>query len=336
MQNIKSFLLFALVICYFSYTHTHSQFVNELYRMNALTIRKLESPPHGISISSIEQLVRTIYLHDAVPHHTLLSINNQYFMVYRGIELYDHDKKVFIFSRGYAKTTEPGTNDDFIQRGAAAKSAYIQLQDNIVPPDHPLISFDYDDGRYGFAFGQKREIETLQTVYQAVLHRNPHIDIIIIGDCRGAKVALEIATRRPKNLRGLILMAPFVSGRDLTNNIAMHHLKYLPLQKKILNKFFRIYFKNYRKELDTLAHRLYRIDRNLPIFVGHRLYDELISTDSINTLIGHLRQSGNPHVHLVTTEDKNEPHSKMTEIPEIKQGIAQFMHHHSLTYDATN
>ncbi|HLE76372.1 MAG TPA: alpha/beta hydrolase [Candidatus Babeliales bacterium] len=328
MQNFKYFLLIAAIT--YSFSYAHHQFTRELSQMNALTVRKLADPPHGLTVYTIDQLIRTIYLHNAVPHHTLLFINNTYFMVYRGIELYDHDKKVFIFSRGYAKTKEPGTNDNFIQRGAAAKAAHIQLQDHIVPDNYPLISFDYDDGRYGFAFGQRKEIETLQTLYQAVLHRNPHIDVILIGDCRGAKVALEIATKRPKNLRALILMAPFVSGRDLTNNIAMHHLKYLPFSKEILHRFFTVYFKNYKQRLDTLAQRLHTIDHTIPIFIGHRIYDELISTESINRLIQTLRQSGNKHIHLVTTQDKSEPHSKLTEIPEIQQGIAQFMDMHGL------
>lgn len=314
-----------IFFCNLARAHAHREVVKELYRINALTVRQMKNPPIGITASSIEQLVRTIYLHNAVPHHTLLSINDTYFMVYRGLELLPSDRKVFIFSRGYAKTTEPGTNEDFIQRGAAAKSAYIQLQDNIIPPDYPLISFDYDDGRYGFAFGQQREIRTLQTVYDAVLHSNPDIEVVLIGDCRGAKVALEIAANRPANLRALILMAPFVSGRHITDRIAAQHLSYLPAHKDILHNFFKLYFKTYKESLDTLHQRLSHIDPRLPIFIGHRIYDELISTDSIHQLIEHLRQTGNKTIHLATTEDRSEPHSKMTEMAEIQHGIAQFI-----------
>ncbi len=331
MLNIKLFFLSTLFMCSFI-THAHIQqpYIRDLNQINALTIRKLTARPPRLAIYTIEELVRSIYIDNAVPKRTLLSINGQFFMVYRGIELYEDDQNVFIFSRGYAKTTEPGTNDDFIQRGAAAKAAHIQFKDGIVPDTSPLICFDFDDGRYGFAFGQQREIEILQAVYNAVLEKNSDTDITLIGDCRGAKVALEVATKRPKNLQALILMAPFVSGRDLTNNIAMHHLSYVPLHKELLHHFFKAYFTNYHPNLDTLAQRLHRIDPRIPIFIGHRIHDELISNESIKALIETLENSGSRQVHLVTTEDQSEPHSKLTGIPEIRDGIAQFINEYQL------
>ncbi len=312
------------------------QFAQELYRINALTMRKVEHPPRGINVSSIEQLVRTIYLHNGVPHLTLLSIKGNYFTVHRGIDLHSTDSKVFIFSRGYAKTTQPGTNDDFIQRGAAAKAAYIQMQDNIVPHDYPLISFDYDDSRHGFAFGQEKEISTLKTVYESVLHKHPPIDIVLIGDCRGGKVALEIATHKPNNLRALILMAPFLSGREITNNIATQHLKYMPYRRHILHLFFKTYFKTYKEDRDNLVKRLSLIDPRLPIYIAHRAKDQLISLNTVTNIIETLRQTGNKNVHLLVTDDASESHSKLTGIPEIQNGIAQFMHQYDILSQKLN
>jgi len=336
MQYFRVLCFVSILFGNFLRAHIPRELAQELYRRNVLTIRMVENPPQGIRVSTIEQLVRTIYLHKAVPQHTLLSINGRYFIVHRGLELHNQDKKVFIFSRGYAKTTQPGTNDDFIQRGAAAKAAFIQLQDSIVPYDYPLVSFDYDDGRKGFAFGQQKEINTLQTVYEAVLHKNPNIDIILIGDCRGGKVALEVATHKPKNLQALILMAPFISGRDITNNIATQHLKYMPGNKHILHLFFKTYFKTYKDKHDNLAQRLSHIDPELPIYIAHRANDELISIDTINTIVSSLRQSGNKNVHLLITDDDSESHSKLTGIPEIQDGIAQFMHRYDILSQSLN
>jgi hypothetical protein len=331
MRHLRVYLCFVSILFgNFLQAHINGELAQKLFRSNALTIRMVETPPQGIRVSTIEHLVRTIHLHKAVPQHTLLSINGRYFIVHRGIELHNQDKKVFIFSRGYAKTTQPGTNDDFIQRGAAAKAAFIQLQDSIVPHDYPLVSFDYDDGRNGFAFGQRKEINTLQTIYQSVLHKNPTIGIILIGDCRGGKVALEVATHKPRNLQALILMAPFISGRDITNNIATQHLKYLPYNKRILHRFFKTYFKTYNDKQDNLAQRLSYIDPELPIYIAHRANDELISTNTINTIVSSLRQSGNKNVHLLVTNDTSESHSKLTDIPEIQYGIAQFMHQYDI------
>ncbi len=337
MQHLRVYLCFVSILFgNFLETHINREVAQELYRSNALTIRMVETPPQGIRVSTIEQLVRTIHLHKAVPQHTLLSINSRYFIVHRGLELHNQDKKVFIFSRGYAKTTQPGTNDDFIQRGAAAKAAYVQLQDNIVPYDYPLVSFDYDDGRDGFAFGQHKEINTLQTVYKAVLQKHPNIDIILIGDCRGGKVALEVATHKPDNLQALILMAPFISGRDITNNIATQHLKYLPYNKHILHLFFKMYFKTYNDKKDNLAQRLSHIDLKLPIYIAHRANDALISIDTINTIVSSLRQSGNKNVHFLVTNDTSESHSKLTGVPEIRDGIAQFMHQYDILSQSSN
>ncbi len=337
MRHFRIYLYFVSILFgNFLQAHIHRELDQELYRSNALTIRIVKNPPRGMSVRTIEHLVRAIYLHNAIPQHTLLAINGRYFIVHRGLELHNHDKKVFIFSRGYAKTTLPGTNDDFIQRGAAAKAAFIQLQDSIVPHNYPLVSFDYDDGRNGFAFGQQKEINTLQTVYKAVLHKNPSIEIILVGDCRGGKVALEVATHKPRNLRALILMAPFISGRDITNNLAMQHLKYLPGNKRILHLFFKTYFKTYKGAPDNLAQRLSHIDSELPIYIAHRANDELISIDTINTIVSSLRQSGNKNVHLLVTDDNSESHSKLTGIPEIQDGIAQFMHRYDILSSSLN
>ncbi len=330
MQYFRILCFVSILFGNFLQAPIHRELAQELYRSNALTIRMVENPPRGIRLSTIEQLVRSIHLQQAIPQNTLLSINGRYFIVHRGLELHNHDKKVFIFSRGYAKTTQPGTNDDFIQRGAAAKAAFIQLQDSIVPHDYPLVSFDYDDGRNGFAFGQQKEINTLQAVYEGVLHKNPNLDIILIGDCRGSKVALEVATHKPKNLQALILMAPFISGRDITNNLAMQHLKYLPGNKHILHLFFKMYFKTYKDDQNNLAQRLSHINPELPIYIAHRANDELISIDTINTIVSSLRQSGNKNVHLLITDDDSESHSKLTGIPEVKDGIAQFMHQYDI------
>ncbi len=337
MHNHSWYILF-ITPFFNSFTEGHlpREMIHELHRINALTMRAVAQPPRGIMATSIEQLVRTIYLQNSVPHHTLLLIDKRYFMVHRGIEIGPADTHIFIFSRGYAKATTPGTNDDFIQRGAAAKAAYIQLENKIIPHQYPLISFDYDDGREGFAFGQSKEINILQTVFDAVVDKNPAAAITLMGDCRGGKVALEVATRKPKNLHSLILMAPFISSREITDNIALHHLSYLPYSRAILHQFFKVYFKNYREDADTLRQRLSLIDPQLPIFIAHRMNDQLVSTSTIQRLVDELRQAGNKNVQVLISQDASEPHSKLTVIDEIKHGIAQFMQRYGIVSSSSN
>ncbi len=316
--------LICLLALFFNFGVFPQPLTQELKKINALTVRKIDTIPRGYRISSISDLVRSIYLHNSVPYHSIIAAHTNYFMVHRDIEITPQDSIVFIFSRGYAKTIEPGTNDNFIQRGAGAKAAHIQFDDRIVPVEYPLVSFDFDDSREGFAFGQAGEINTLKTVYDAVLWCNPNARIVLIGDCRGAKVSLEFAAQRPKNIIAMILMAPFISGRELTDNIARGNLK-LPFRRHILHAFFRIYFKNYRPEQDTLSHRLHLIDPKLPIFIGHRRSDQLVSMSTVDTLIKSLRQAGNKNVSVVITNDTRETHSKLTGISEIQHAIARFI-----------
>lgn len=298
-----------------------------LKRIHALTVRKLNTLPRGYAVNSIANLVKAIHVNNEVPRRTILSAHDSLFEFVQGISISRSDHTVFIFSRGYAKTTEPGTNDNFIQKGAAAKAAHIQFDDQIVPAHFPLVSFDYDDGRDGFAFGQAGEVNTLKQVYDAVLAANPHTRIVLIGDCRGAKVALEFATQNPQNLAAMILMAPFISGKELTDNIARANLSF-PLRRHILHNFFLLYFRRYKAKNDNLEQRLHQIDPTIPILIAHRRSDQLVSMSTINTLIRRLRNTGNKKLELIITNDAREPHSKLTGISEIQQKIAQFIDQH--------
>ncbi len=317
--------LIALIVISIS-LHAKNPFHEALKACHTLTFRNIDAKPNGSKVTSIAELVRTIFHYNKVPNKTVMHINGHYYMVHSEIEISKKDPVVCIFSRGYAKTTKPGTNDNFIQRGAAAKAAHVQYLDRIIPPHLPLISFDYDDSKAGFAFGQNGEIETLKTIYHAVLYSNPQAHIILMGDCRGAKVALELATQHPPNLKALILMAPFISGRELTNNIAHHNLK-IPFGKHILHTFFRLYFSSYRPDHDNLVNRLHTISKDLPIYIAHRRNDQLVSMETINTLIKTFKKSGNKNVSIHISEDASEPHSKLTGIPEIQKGIREFIDH---------
>jgi dienelactone hydrolase len=292
-------------------------------------MRATHSPHHSYKITSLDQLVRYINVINEVPYRAHIEINDQLYTIFRGIHINSRDNIVFIFSRGYAKTNIPGTNDNFIQRGACATAAYTQFKDGIVV-NAPIISFDYDDGRDGFSFGQTNAINALQTVYDAVLEKNPSANIVLIGDCHGAKVALEIAVRHPKNLKALILMAPFISAHDLTNMIADNYLSYLPFSRTLLHQFFKFYFSQYNEKKDLLEKRLRHISSDLPIFIAHRASDTLISMETIQKLEAILKKTGNTKLHLLVVKDSTYPHSKLTGNKEVQAGIHAFLRQYGL------
>ncbi len=323
-RTLYSFLLLAYFL--------QGEAEQHLHKLNTLTLRSAPSGDLDDTIVTIDELVRYINSTNEVPFRVQVEINNKLHIVHRGIHITPEDPLIFIFSRGYAKTNIPGTNDNFIQRGACATAAYIQLRDHIVT-NAPLISFDYDDSKDGFGFGQSYEISALQAVYNGVLKKNPTANIVLIGDCRGAKVALELATKRPPHLKALILMAPFLSARDLTNMIADHYISYLPLSRPLLHYFFKYYFPRYNEKEDTLAKRLKYISPELPIFIAHREHDTLVSMATIKKLTKALKNNGNRQVYLVTTNDRSYPHSMLTGLPFIQQNINVFLRDHGFPHD---
>ncbi len=302
-----------------------------LHSCNTLTIRLTPTNHHSHKIIPIEQLVRTINATNEVPYRSYIEINTILHTVYRGVQITPQDDTVFIFSRGYARSTIPGTNDNFIQRGACATAAHLQLRDHIVN-NAPLISFDYDDSKDGFSFGQTNAIIILQAVYDAVLEKNPNARIVLIGDCRGAKVALELITQPQKNLKALILMTPFISARDLIDRIAGKYLSYLPLSHKILHRFFKFYFPNYNEKLDSLEKRLVNFPLDLPTFIAHRESDTLVGHHTIRKLEKILTTIGSKNVELLIVQDTTYSHSRLTENKEVQESINTFLKKYGLPY----
>lgn len=304
------------------------KFKPTIQNINTLTFRPgHENYPD--EITEISSLVTAIY-EKKTPSKIYMVINDNPHTVYHGIRITKDDPFVFIFVRGYAKTTLPGTNDDFIKQGGCAKAGWIQLKDRIVPHHVPLITFDIPDDQKNFSFGGPKEVNCLSLVYKKVLHKNPDAKIVLMGDCRGAKVALEWATQNPRNLHALLLLAPFVSAQDLTNQIADNHVSFLPYHRQILSAFFRTYFPSYDPSQDDLFNRINRISSEIPIFIGHRTQDTLIPNENIAKLNRLLAKNGNT-IHLVTTSDTSKPHSLMTHVPEIQLGVQDFIREHVLS-----
>jgi predicted esterase len=294
-------------------------YLDKFHVLTARQVDHLTQPP-----VTLEQLIRTIHATNTVPLQTTLKINNKYYAFHRGIQVTREDTTIFIFSRGYAKTNKPGTNDNFIQWGAGATAAYIHLRDHIVTQG-PLVSFDYDDSRTGFSFGQTNAITVLESIYNEVIAKNPQAPIVLIGDCHGGKVALELALRNPKNLKALILLSPFISARDITYRIADHYLSPLPFSRHILHTFFKLYFTKYDESKDDLEQRLKNIPPQLPIFIAHREPDTLVGLATIKKLERLLKARGNHAITVIIVNDTTYPHSMLTSNRTVQAAIQTFL-----------
>jgi pimeloyl-ACP methyl ester carboxylesterase len=244
----------------------------------------------------------------------------------------DHEI-IFVSSRGYAKRDVPIPGDylELIKNGGCALSGHMLIKDNIVT-DAPCITFDYPDQRNYFSFGQDTDIHCLHTVWEQVTAQYPNANIIGIGDCRGGKTFLELATTRPPNLKALILLSPFVSAWDMSNQLAKNYLGWLPKSGTILHEFFNLYFPNFRPEKDNLMSKVQTIAPDLPIFIGYRHNDYLASLESMHELMRILHTQGNNHIYFVTVSDNHATHSRITPIPELQWAVNAFLARYALPH----
>ena len=315
-------------------SHKPEHFKPTVHNLNTITFipNKNNCVSNTKRTIEIEQLVKQMY-EDTMPEQTQLTINKKQLMVHKGIPVDQQEQTVFIFSRGYARTTQPGTNDNVIQKGGCARELYLKMKDNIIN-HNPCITFDYPDQRRCFSFAQDLDLQCLTTVYNATLTAYPDTDIVLVGDCRGAKAALSFATTQPENLKALVLISPFTSARELTEQIARNHLSWLPYSSEILHKFFKMYFPNYDETKDNLTSIIGNIKTDLPIFIAHRKGDALVADATIQHLEHLLKETGHKHVHVLMINDKSAAHSRLAPVLQCQQGVNAFLKKYGLPHDA--
>lgn len=306
--------------------------------LNTVTIRTSKSSQSD-SLMNVDQLIRTIYQKGTSFQETTVQHQNKIFDIKAGIKLDPTDTTVCVFSRGYAKV--PGPDDlanpdfyDLTQHGGGAKGALIQSIDHI-SPDIPIIGFDYADDRRNFSMGARQELACLELVMKTIEEKNKETNIILIADCRGAGVALRYAAlQKDSHLKALVLMSPFVSGRELSDQIAQNYLPYLPFAKQLLHNFFRLYYPCYKPcDHDTIHEQLKNISPELPIFIAHRKKDTLISPEALERLRRSLEH--NTKITILELDDQSAPHSKITHLQELQKSVHKFYQQHNLPYKET-
>jgi len=294
------------------------------------------TPTYTTKAIRLHKLVSMIQ-NNTMPSTCKLRINNtdKQVFVYKGIALdpQQHDT-VFICSRGYAKRDAMLAHDELelVKKGGGAIAAHVLFKNNLID-NVPCITFDYPDDRAHFNFGQEIDVACLQKVWDTVIAVHPQVRIVGVGDCRGAKALLSFATRHPKNLAALVLISPFVTTKDMIQQLAKNYLTWLPKSDKLLHTFFKCYFPSYDALQDTLLRQVHLIDPALPIFIGQRKNDYLASDKSIHMLINRLRTAGNNNVHLCMVSDNKATHSRITPIAKLQQAVNQFLADYQLPHN---
>jgi pimeloyl-ACP methyl ester carboxylesterase len=315
------------------------QFIPNAQALNILTFIPASAsttPTYTIKSIRLHKLVSMIQS-NTMPSTCKLRINNtdKQVFVHKGIALnpQQHDT-VFISSRGYAKRDTMLAHDELelVKKGGGAIAAHVLFKNNLVD-NAPCITFDYPDDRAYFNFGQEIDVACLQKVWDSTIAAHPQVRIVGVGDCRGAKALLALATRHPKNLVALVLISPFVTTKDMIQQLAKNYLTWLPKSDKLLHTFFKCYFPSYDALQDTLLHQVHLIDPTIPIFIGQRKNDYLASDKSIHMLINRLRTAGNNNVHLCMVSDNKATHSRIAPIAKLQQEVNQFLADYQLPHN---
>jgi|GEM_PF-1920935 len=302
-------------------------------------INKNKAPKTAIiSPAAADQTSQALLDHDRPPFSTP-SLKPSYYLnkkivAHKGIKSCPNSPLIFIFSRGYARTNTPGTNDNALQKGGCAKAAYIPIQDGVIN-DAPCVTFDYPDRRRCFNFGQKKDLACLKFIYEETLKKNPQAEIIFIGDCRGAKAILNFTAYKPEKVKALVLLSPFFSAKQLTEEVARNYLSWLPGSAPFLQQLFKVWFPSYDPNGDNnFTKNSSLIDQKMPIFIAHRTHDTLVSTKQVTDFVQTLQKTGHRNIRLVTTNDTSARHSRLTPIKKIQYEANKFFSEYQLPYNA--
>ncbi len=237
---------------------------------------------------------------------------------------------VVILSRGFAKSNWIGWNDNYLCIGGCLKAAYWPIRDNIIHV--PCITFDYPETWSMLNFGQTTDVACMEYVYTRVKEVYPNSKIIIYADCRGARSAsVFVAKKQPDDIAAMVLLSPISSLNEICEQTARSYVKYIPKAHRIL-KWFLARLRNYDTKQDNIYQELSLLPPTIPIFIGHRLNDTLISTRHMQTILDSIKKSGNTDVHFVVVDDNTEPHSKLTTNTIIQKEINLFFKKYGLPH----
>ncbi|MDP3889165.1 MAG: alpha/beta fold hydrolase [bacterium] len=324
----------AMIYTFYHLWRTPEKFNPSIDNLNTLTIRHTDKVDPNKPQLTVNQLVKKIH-QNKTPQQTNIIINNpqpKKLLVEKGLTITPNDPTIFILSRGYARTNKYGTNNNFIQKGGCAMAAYMPIADNVINYA-PCITFDYPDRRRCFNFAQKTDFDCLKIIYDQTIQANPNAQIILMGDCRGTKTVLSLAATQPDNLKAMVLFSPFISTRELTQQIARNYLNWMPHSSDFLYGLLKLYFPNYDETKDDIImNSLSNIKKDLPIFIAHRKNDLLIADSQIDNLVRYLRETGHTKVHFIAVNDTSAPHSKLTPNTKVQHAVNEFFYTYGFPY----
>jgi len=197
----------------------------------------------------------------------------------------------------------------------------------------PCVTFNYNDDRRVFNFGQTADLACLKTAYNLVKNQ----DIVLIGTCRGATTTLNLLSQLDKkdftHIKAIILESPGISLQNLTKQVAHSYIGWMPKSPTILHSFFRFWFPNYDPAYPSFLEKLSNIPQETPILIGHLEGDKVISHTDIMAITQRLRKTGHTNVYVTTVQDNTITHARLSRIPAFQQVVNAFLKHYGIAHD---
>lgn len=267
---------------------------------------------------------------------TILTVTNQdktvigYSTICPGVSTeLDNPPFIFLLCRGHVASRNRSRGRPGI--GGGALFAYMLIRDKIA--HCPIVAFDYQDSRWSLDFGQETEIAYTAYAYQQVQQQYPNAKIILIGDSLGAlRIMNFVAKNQPKNLGGIILLAPFLT---LPLCIDQMYQYYFPTWapgwgKSLIELLVYTYFCNYSAHKQTIFDAAQQI-KDTPIFIGQRLIDNVTPHESLLYLIELLKENNPTYYYF--TPDTGYNHSHVNRVPDMQDALNYFYKINNLPYD---
>ncbi len=279
------------------------------------------------------ELVKKIYRR-RIPKKAVIAIEGRNYCYRAGLDSsIKNAPHIYLLSRGYAKRkriTGPGKDEHFIRSGGCVIHTRDRIAQNVVHLSDTTVAvtFDYKDGYVNF--GQKRDLSCLRYVYDAIRALNPSAQIIIVSECLGAKVALELAAQHPITNTTIVLESPFFQATDLFDAMAHNYIGW-SASRSILYWGTR-FLCHYDYRQDDLPSRLKNIPKDTPIFACHRNGDPLLLDTYFQTHITSL-SSCVSNVTSYRFNDIETRHSSSFRWPGCQRAANTFYKKHGLPHN---
>jgi len=177
---------------------------------------------------------------------------------------------------------------------------------------------------------QEADINALLKTYTEHTQKYPDTDIIVYGVSRGAAtICTFMAKHQPKNVKGLVLEAPFDSFPHLLRH---SHTTLHRIINKVAPKLI-----SYDPNGDSPIKSIENISKDIPILIVASQIDDVIPVQCSESLMRKFVKTGHHKVHLLRL--KNSTHSGYAfddnaDKLKYQSVVHAFYKHYGLPYDA--